>query len=54
MKGPGNVLVGVAEGDGAAVGAGGGVFGFAEGVKKPGDLFSIQRLIDFDGSVAGD
>ena len=54
MKGPGNVLVGVAESDGAAVGTSGGVFGFAEGVKEPRDLFLVQRLIDFDGGMAGD
>ena len=54
LKGALDVLVGVAEGDGAAVGAGGGVFGFAESVEEPTDLLLIQRLVDFDGGVAGD
>ena len=40
-------MVGVAEGDGAAVGASGGVFSLAESVEKPRDLFLIQRLLSF-------
>ena len=47
-------MVGVAEGDGAAVGAGGGVFGFGEGFEEPGDLGGLEGLVDLDGGVAGD
>jgi len=54
LEGALDVFVGVAEGDGAAVGAGGRVFGFAESVEEPTDLLLIQRLVDLDGGVAGD
>ena len=54
LEGSLDVFVGVAEGDGAAVGAGGRVFGFAESVEEPTDLLLIQRLVDLDGRVAGD
>ncbi len=54
LEGFGNVAVGVAEGDGAAMGAAGGVFGLGEGVDEPCDLLLIEGLIDLDGGVAGD
>ena len=38
LKGFGYVFVGVTEGNGAAVGAGRGMFGFCEGFEEPGDL----------------
>jgi hypothetical protein len=54
LEGFGYVLVGVAEGDRAAVGAGGGVLGPAECGEEPFDLVRSQGLIDLDGGVAGD
>src|SRR5260370_1137721 len=54
LEGALDVFVGVAEGDGAAVGAGGGVFGFAEFGEKPVDLCGVEGLVDLDGGVAGD
>jgi len=45
--------VGVAEGDGAAVRAGGGVLGLCEFGEKPVDFFWVERLVDLDGGVAG-
>ncbi len=40
-EGSGYVSVGVAEGYGAAVGAGGGVFGLGQGFEEPGDLGGV-------------
>ena len=54
LEGALDVFVGVAEGDGAAVGAGGGVFGFAEFGEQPVDLCGVEGLVDLDRSVAGD
>ena len=54
LEGALDIFVGVAEGDGASVGAGGGVFGFAEFGEEPVDLGGIEGLVDLDGGVAGD
>ena len=54
MEGFGDVAVAVAEGDGAAVGAGGGVFGLGEGFEEPGDLRGLEGLVDLDCGVTGD
>ena len=54
LEGFGDVFVGVAEGDGAAVGAAGGVFGFAEFGEEPVDLCGFEGHVDLDGGVAGD
>jgi hypothetical protein len=54
LEGFGDVFVGVAQGDGAAVRAGGGVLGFAEFGEEPVDFGGFERLVDFYSSVAGD
>ena len=54
LEGFGYVFVGVAQSDGAAVGAGGGVLGFGERVEEPFDFGGIEGLVDLDGGVAGD
>ena len=46
--------MGVAQGDGAAVGAGGGVLGFGEFGEEPVDFGGFEGLVDLDGGVAGD
>src|SRR3981189_2553491 len=44
LEGSLDVFVGVAEGDGAAVGAGGGMFGFAEFGEEPVDFCGVEGL----------
>ena len=53
LEGALNVFVGITESDGAAVGAGGWVFGLCEGGEEPIDFFGIEGLVDFDGGVTG-
>jgi hypothetical protein len=53
LKGALDVPVGVAEGYGAAVGAGGGVFGLCEFGEEPVDFFRVEGLVDFYRGVAG-
>ena len=47
LEGFGNVVVGIAEGDGAAVEARGGVFGFGEDFDEPADRGGFAGLVDF-------
>src|SRR5580692_8622068 len=49
-----DVFVGVTQGDGSAVGAGGGMLSFSEGVEEPFDFGGFEGLIYFDCGVAGD
>jgi len=46
--------VGVAEGDGPAVGTACGVLGLAQFGEQPVDLGAVERHVDLDGGVAGD
>ena len=54
LEGALDVFVGVAEGYRAAVGAGCGMFGFAEFGEQPVNLCGVEGLVDLDGRVAGD
>ena len=53
LEGFGDVFIGIAEGDGPAVGAGGRVFGFCEGGEEPVDFFRVEGLVDFNRCVTG-
>jgi len=54
LEGFGYVFVGVAQGDGATVGAGCRVLRLTECIEEPQYLLLVERLINLDGRVAGD